>query len=129
MNGQCGSNHGSFRQSLSAGTSGNCAAGSVSGFGYNSSLHRWTWTCAGANGGSNASCSATQYDCLPGSYSNGLVTVNCIYGRIGEVHAGGCRDRYRTSAILAENVCSCTSSGWRPVGNSCGGGGGGFNLP
>lgn len=55
VNGVCGSANG---QDLTAAPSGGdlCNAGSASTV---SGTGPWSWTCAGANGGSNASCSAT----------------------------------------------------------------------
>jgi hypothetical protein len=56
-NGSCGTVHGTNRTSAPSTTTEKCSAGtasSVSGSG------PWTWTCAGSNGGTNASCSASK---------------------------------------------------------------------
>ena len=54
VNGACGSDNG---QTLLTAPANLCSAGSASVVG--GSGHPWSWTCAGSNGGTTASCSAT----------------------------------------------------------------------
>ncbi|MGE3623295.1 MAG: glycosyl hydrolase [Bdellovibrionales bacterium] len=73
-NGQCGSsNNGTF---TTAPTTNLCSAGTASGV---SGTGPWAWTCAGINGGTNASCSASKTlaatDGQCGSSNNGTFTT------------------------------------------------------
>ena len=56
--GQCGTAYGGSYEV--APTSGLCATGVLSAAGVIADGQQWTWTCAGANGGNNASCTATR---------------------------------------------------------------------
>lgn len=86
VNGQCGSAHGgSFSAAPGSGFEGGqsslCATGSASTVTDNGALTdpRYTWTCSGANGGSNASCSA--------SYNAPITPVNGVckdYSGLGQ---------------------------------------------
>ncbi|HVY13338.1 MAG TPA: hypothetical protein VHB73_07225, partial [Alphaproteobacteria bacterium] len=63
--GACGSANGT--SITSAPSSGLCTSGTPSGI---SGSGPWSWTCAGTNGGNNATCSASNaYSCTAGSYA------------------------------------------------------------
>lgn len=56
VNGSCGSNDGATLASLTSGDVNNCGVGAASAF---SGTGPWTWTCLGADGGTDDSCSAS----------------------------------------------------------------------
>jgi hypothetical protein len=76
------------------GTSNTCTAGSPSGYLAGSCGGSQTWTCQGANGGSNAACSIANAACINGA-CNGifnsytLPTATCAAGNPTSVSGSG----------------------------------------
>jgi tricorn protease-like protein len=64
--------------SLSGGTIGLCATGTLTGFTYNTGTHQWSWSCLGQYGGSGASCGAQELYCGDGIgvYTSTLISQN-----------------------------------------------------
>jgi cysteine-rich repeat protein len=64
--------------SLSGGTIGLCATGTLTGFTYNTGTHQWSWSCLGQYGGSGASCGAQELYCGDGVgvYISTLISQN-----------------------------------------------------
>jgi predicted extracellular nuclease len=73
VDGVCGGDNG---QTLLAAPTNLCSVGTPSSV--DGSGHPWTWTCAGANGGQSATCSAQlqTWTVTPGTGSNGSISPN-----------------------------------------------------
>ena len=110
VNGACGSSNGA--DLVSAPTSGLCSAGTASSV---SGTGPWTWSCAGSNGGSTASCSAQRQQ-----------SQNAVNGVCGSANGG------IFGSAPSSNLCSAgtASNVTHPFGSvhwvwTCGGTNGG----
>jgi hypothetical protein len=106
INGVCGSDNG---RTLTAPPTNLCSAGTasvVSGSG------PWTWTCSGANGGSNATCAASQtaatsFNVTPSAGANGSISPSAVQAV--------------TSGATATFTVTRASGYSASVGGTCGG--------
>jgi hypothetical protein len=91
VNGACGTSGGGSFASIP--TTNLCASGTASSV---SGAGPWSWTCSGANGGSDASCSATK--------TSTPTTCNLPWG--GTLADGGTATAYQSSSVACGSACS-----------------------
>ncbi len=137
VNGSCGTANGTNLSSAPSTAAQKCSAGTTSAI---SGSGPWTWTCAGAYGGStascsaqktiNGSCSATSNTCTTGSTSGysagscgGSETWNCVGSNGGSTAAcskANAACPVNGSCSATANTCTAGSASGYSAG-SCGG--------
>lgn len=83
-NGTCGPKSGTVQTGLTQASSGLCATGTVTGFTGN---NPWSWTCSGANNGTNATCSTTAAE-VPPPAPTAIFYSSIFSGGTGGAHDG-----------------------------------------
>jgi pimeloyl-ACP methyl ester carboxylesterase len=108
VNGTCGASNGEILPTKP--TSGLCNAGTASAV---SGAGPWTWSCAGANGGTTASCSAQLLSCGAsngGSFTTAPTAGLCTNGTPGAVTGGNGSPWVWNCTGSNGTTTSCTAS-------------------
>jgi len=132
IDGACGASNAS--EYLIAPTEGLCDAGAASDV--SETATGWAWTCAGENGGTDASCSATALIPVPGecgaSNTGSFLTTPteglCNMGAASDVTTTDTGWAWSCAGVNGAADASCSATALIPVPGKCGAGAGGNYL-